>query len=125
VAANDGTGGAAIAAFKSAGGQVPPVTGNDAEVAAIQRIVAGDQFNTISKPISIVAEAAAEVGCAFAQGETVDGETTLFDTPAQLFEPTVVTQENLQEVIIDGDIYGIDEICTNEYADACTELGLT
>lgn len=124
VAANDGTSGASIAAFKSAGVPVPPVTGNDAELAAIQRIVSGDQFNTISKPISIVAEAAAEVACAFAKGETVEGETTLFDTPAQLFEPTVVTQENLKEVIVDGDIYGVEEICTAEYAAGCAELGL-
>ncbi len=58
VAANDGTGGATIAAFKAAGTEtVPPVTGNDAELAALQRIVAGDQYNTISKPIKIVAEA--------------------------------------------------------------------
>lgn len=124
VAANDGTGGAAISAFKSAGGKLPPVTGNDAELAAIQRIVAGDQFNTISKPISIVAEASAEVACAFAQGDSVDGETTLFDTPAQLFKPTVVSQENLKKVIVDGDIYGADEICTEEYAAGCAKLGL-
>lgn len=124
VAANDGTGGASIAAFKSAGVPVPPVTGNDAELAAVQRIVAGDQFNTISKPIGIVAEASAEVACAFAQGETVEGETELFNTPSQLFEPTVVTQENLKEIIVDGDIYTVEEICTEEYAAACTELGL-
>ena len=37
------------------------MTGNDAELAAIQRIIAGDQYNTISKPIKTVAEAAAEV----------------------------------------------------------------
>ena len=55
VAANDGTGGGAISAFKAAGtNPVPPVTGNDAELAAIQRIVNGDQYNTINKPIKIV-----------------------------------------------------------------------
>ena len=123
-AANDGTGGASIAAFKSAGADLPPVTGNDAELAAIQRIVAGDQYNTISKPIQIVAEAAAEVACAFAEGEQVEPETMLFDTPSQLFEPEIVTQENLEEVIVDGGIYTVEEICTAEYAEACAELGL-
>ena len=126
VAANDGTGGAAIAAFKAAGvDPVPPVTGNDAEIAAIQRIVAGDQFNTISKPISIVAEAAAEVAYAFVQGEVPAGETTLFNTPSQLFEPTVVTIDNLEEVIIDGGIYTAQDICTAEYAAACTEAEIS
>jgi D-xylose transport system substrate-binding protein len=124
VAANDGTGGASISAFKSAGVPLPPVTGNDAELAAIQRIVAGDQFNTISKPISIVAEAAAEVACAAAEGDMPKGEQTLFDTPAQLFEPTVVTRDNLVEVIVEGGIYTAEEICTPEYAAACTELGI-
>lgn len=125
VAANDGTGGASIAAFRSAGVEpVPPVTGNDAELAAIQRVVAGSQFNTISKPISIVAEAAAETAYAFATGDEPEGETTLFDTPSSLFEPTVVTQENLVEVIVGGEIYTAEEICTAEYADACDELGI-
>lgn len=125
VAANDGTGGASIAAFRSAGvDPVPPVTGNDAELAAIQRIVKGDQFNTISKPIEIVAGAAAEIAYAFASGDAPEGETTLFDTPSALFEPTVVTRDNLKEVIVDGDIYTVEEICTADFADACAELGL-
>ncbi len=125
VAANDGTGGASIAALRSAGvDPVPPVTGNDAELAAIQRIVGGDQFNTISKPISIVAEAAAEKAYAFASGDVPEGETTLFDTPSSLFEPTVVTRENLVEVIIDGGVYTAEEICTADFADACAELGI-
>ena len=45
-AANDGTAGGAISAMKAAGlDPVPPVTGQDAELAAIQRIVAGDQYD--------------------------------------------------------------------------------
>ncbi len=64
VAANDGTGGGAIAALKAAGVRpLPPVTGNDATIAALQLIIAGDQYNTISKPSEIVAAAAAKVAC--------------------------------------------------------------
>lgn len=125
VAANDGTGGGAISAFKAAGVDVPPVTGNDAELAAIQRIIAGDQYNTISKPIKTVAEAAAEVAWTFAQGETPESDTTLFDTPSALYEPTVVTRENLAEVIFGPDgVLEPAEVCTAEYADACAELGI-
>ncbi|MGO8147920.1 hypothetical protein AB9F42_34445, partial [Rhizobium leguminosarum] len=44
-------GSGAIAAFKAAGvDPVPPVTGNDETIAALQLIIAGDQYNTISKP---------------------------------------------------------------------------
>ncbi|WP_228083477.1 substrate-binding domain-containing protein [Streptomyces profundus] len=124
VAANDGTGGASIAAFQAAGATIPPVTGNDFEVAAAQRIVAGYQYNTISKPIKIVAEAAAEVAWQFVQGETPEGEVELFDTPSQLFEPTVVTLENLPEVLAESDQMDASEVCTPEYADACTEAGI-
>lgn len=125
VAANDGTAGGAIAAFKAAGvAELPPVTGNDAELAALQRIVAGDQYNTISKPIETVAEAAAEVAYRFASGETVEGKTTLFDTPSELFEPTVVTLENFKEVIIDGGVATVEEICTPTYAADCAAAGI-
>lgn len=124
VAANDGTGGGAIAAFKAAGVPVPPVTGNDFEVAAAQRIVAGDQYNSISKPIAIVAEAAAEVTHQFVRGEEPEPETTLFDTPAQLFEPTVVTRENLAAVLAETDQVTADDVCTPEYAAACAAAGV-
>jgi D-xylose transport system substrate-binding protein len=125
IAANDGTGGGAIAALKAAGvDPLPPVTGNDAETAAIQRVIAGDQYNTISKPIRIVAEAAAEVAVGFLQGEEPEGETTLFDTPSQLFEPTVVTRDNVKEVIFDGGIAEAADVCTGEYAAPCAELGI-
>jgi simple sugar transport system substrate-binding protein/D-xylose transport system substrate-binding protein len=126
VAANDGTGGGAISAFKAAGVTVPPVTGNDAELAAIQRIIAGDQYNTISKPIKTVAEAAAEVAWALAQGETPKEDTTLFDTPSQLFEPTVVTQDNLKDVIFGADgVLDVADVCTAEYAAQCQSLGIS
>lgn len=125
VAANDGTGGGSIAAFQAAGvSPVPPVTGNDAELAAIQRIIAGTQYNTISKPIATVAEAAAEVAVQLIRGETPSADTELFDTPSRLFTPTVVTAENVKEVIFDGGIYTADQVCTGEFAAGCAELGI-
>ena len=126
VAANDGTGGGAISAFKSAGvDPVPPVSGNDAELAAAQRILAGDQYNTISKPIKIVAGAAAEIAYAFAQGKGPEGETTLYDTPSKLFVPSVVTKENLKEKLIDSGEIKAADLCTAEYAKACEEAGIS
>ncbi|QPZ38154.1 ABC transporter substrate-binding protein [Paramicrobacterium chengjingii] len=125
VAANDGTAGGTIAAFKAAGvSDLPPVTGNDAEVAAIQRVISGDQYNTISKPISIVAEKAAEVAVGYINGDTPEADTELFDTPSALFVPEVVTSENVKEKIFEAEIYTTDDVCTSEYADACAELGI-
>ncbi|MFB4277155.1 MULTISPECIES: ABC transporter substrate-binding protein [unclassified Nonomuraea] len=124
VAANDGTGGGSIAAFKAAGVKVPPVTGNDAEIAAAQRIVSGDQYNTISKPIKIVAEASANVAWEFMQGKKPAGKATLYNTPSELFVPTVVTKENIKEVLFDSGIMKAADVCTGEYAKGCEELGI-
>ena len=125
VAANDGTGGATIAAFKAAGVPVPPVTGNDAELAAFQRIIAGQQYNTISKPISIVASAAAEVAYAFVQGKPPAAQTTLFNTPSQLFVPIVVTQQNIAATLATpGFALKTADVCTADYAAACAKLGI-
>lgn len=126
VAANDGTGGAAIAAFKAAGvNPVPPVTGNDATIAGLQLIIAGDQYNTISKPSEIVAAAAAKVAVAFIAGQTPTAPTTLFGTPTELFTPTVVTAQNLKAEIIDKGIQTAAQLCTADYAASCKTLGIT
>lgn len=130
VAANDGTGGAAIAAFKAAGvDPVPPVTGNDATIAGLQLIIAGDQWNTISKPSEIVAAAAADVAIALLKGQTPKADTTLFGTPTQLFTPAVVTSTNLKAEIIDKKVNGQPiqtpaQLCTGRYAAGCTKLGI-
>ena len=126
VAANDGTGGGAIAAFKAAGvNPVPPVTGNDATIAALQLIISGDQYNTISKPSEIVAAAAANVAVKLLKGETVEAKTTLYNTPSELFVPAVVTSENIKAEIFDKGINKPEEICTGEYAEGCKKLGIT
>lgn len=125
VAANDGTGGGAIAAFKAAGvDPVPPVTGNDATTAALQLIIAGDQYNTISKPSEIVAAAAAAVAVQLLNGETPTAEMTLYNTPSQLFVPEVVTKENIKAVVFDTGIADAAEICVDRYEDGCRALGI-
>jgi D-xylose transport system substrate-binding protein len=132
VAANDGTGGGAVAAFKAAGvDPVPPVTGNDATIAGLQLIISGDQYNTISKPSEIVAAAAADVVVSLlGGGETPKADTTLFGTPTKLFTPTLVTAENLKSEIVDKQINGKpieapSVLCTSRYAEGCKKLGIT
>ena len=125
VAANDGTGGGAIAAFKAAGvNPVPPVSGNDATIAALQLIIAGDQYNTISKPSEIVAAAAAKVAVGFLSGQSPKAVTTLYKSPSQLFTPAVVTAKNLKAEIVDKGITSAKELCTGRYAEGCKRLGI-
>ena len=129
VAANDGTAGGAIAAFKAAGvDPIPPVTGNDATIAGLQRIIAGIQYNTISKPSEIVAAAAADVAVKLIEGETPKADTKLFNTPTRLFTPTLVTAKNLKAEIVDKKLNGqpiasADVLCKG-YEDGCKKLGI-
>jgi D-xylose transport system substrate-binding protein len=126
VAANDGTGGGTIAALKAAGvNPVPPVTGNDATTAGLQLIIAGDQYNTISKPSEIVAGAAATVAVQLINGETPKSDTTLFNTPTQLFDPTLVTAANLKAEILDKHLATTAQLCGGRYASGCGKLGIS
>ena len=68
--ANDGLAGGVISALRAAKvSPLPPVTGQDADITAVQRIVSGEQYMTVYKPFKLEAEAAAEMAVALAQGE--------------------------------------------------------
>lgn len=130
-AANDGQAGGVIAALTGAGvTDLPPVTGQDAELAAIQRIVAGEQYMTIYKPIKIEAETAAEVAVAVANGDDVGtiGETEVSDfegVDSYIFDPIVVTTDTVGSTVVEDGFYAVEDICTDEYADACSTAGLS
>ncbi|ENS98577.1 hypothetical protein B989_02846 [Brucella sp. 56/94] len=126
VAANDGTAGGAIAAMKAAGvDPLPPVTGNDATIAALQLIISGDQYNTINKPSEIVASEAARVAVQLLGDKAPKAETTLYNTPSKLFVPVVVTAENLKAEIIDKKVVPAATLCVDRYAEGCKKLGIT
>jgi D-xylose transport system substrate-binding protein len=58
------------------------------------------------------------------KGEKPKAETTLYDTPSQLFIPVVVTAKNLKAEIIDKKIQKASELCTGTYVDGCKRLGI-
>ncbi|MGW0364806.1 sugar ABC transporter substrate-binding protein [Streptomyces sp. NPDC002990] len=130
--ANDGMAGGIITALKAAGmSPLPPVTGQDAELAGVQRIVAGEQFMSVYKPYAPEAEAAAKMAVALAKGEKLDGVTTsTVDSPTAKGVPAVLipvvslTKNNIKDTVIKDGVYTADEICTEKYAAACTALGL-
>ncbi|MDG9705452.1 sugar ABC transporter substrate-binding protein [Streptomyces sp. DH37] len=128
--ANDGMAGGIITALKSAGvDPLPPVTGQDAELAGVQRIIAGEQFMTVYKPFKPEADAAAEMAVALARGEdvkadgTIDSATTK-GVPATLIPPVAVTVDNLKDTVIKDGLYKLEDICTAKYAKACEKAGL-
>ncbi len=131
VCANDGTAGGTIAAFKAAGvNPPPPVTGNDATTAGLQLIIAGDQYNTISKPSEIVAGASADIAYELLQGRKPKADASLFGTPTRLFTPTLITAANVKTDIIDKTVQGkpiatAASLCSGRYAAGCKRLGIT
>jgi D-xylose transport system substrate-binding protein len=132
--ANDGTGGGAIAALKGAGVDVKglPTTGQDAELAAIQRIIAGEQGMTVYKAIKPEAEAAATLAVALVRGEDppaglVNGETDngAGKVPSVLLTPTAVTKDKVADTVIKDGFTKASDLCTGRYAKFCTDLGIS
>ena len=133
-AANDDTAGGAIAAMKGAGinPEEVPVTGQDATVAGLQRILVGQQYMTIFKPIVPEAEIAAEM--AISLGETGEVETKeetqminngKTDVPSVLLTSTPVTKENIKETVIAENFVSPEELCEGAFAAACKEQGIS
>jgi D-xylose transport system substrate-binding protein len=132
-AMNDGTAGGAIAAMKGAGvdPKVVPVTGQDAELEAIQRIIAGEQFMTVYKATKLETAAAAQLAAALAKGEDppeglVNGETDngSISVPSVLEEPVAVTIDNINDTVIKDGYWTVDEICVGDYVQPCQAAGI-
>lgn len=127
-AANDGQAGGVVAALTGAGiarDELPPITGQDAELAAIQRIVAGQQAMTIYKPIKVEAEGAAELAVQLVNGEEITDTEDFQGVASYIYDPVVVTADNVADTVVADGFYSVEDICTAEYADACAEIGLS
>jgi D-xylose transport system substrate-binding protein len=133
-AANDGIAGAVIDVLKTAGvSKVPPVTGQDADLDAVQRIVAGDQYMTVYKSFPLEANAAAEMAVAKVQGRSIEFDALAKDSvdspttkkiPSQLVPPVALTKDNIEDTVIDDEIYTVKQICTSDYKADCNALKL-
>ncbi|GGW29792.1 substrate-binding domain-containing protein [Streptomyces xantholiticus] len=131
--ANDGMAGGIITALKSAGvTDLPPVTGQDAELAAVQRIVTGDQYMTVYKQYAPEAAAAAEMAILLARHMSLGAAAhTDIDTPTEESVPTVripviaLTRDNIKETVVLDGLYTVDQICVPKLREACEEIGLT
>lgn len=133
LAANDSIAAGVVSALKSAGvSPLPPVTGQDADLEAVQRIVEGEQYMTVYKPFRLETEAASALAVALARGNDVDAlvttkvdSPTTKDVPAILLTPTAVTRETIGRTLVRDGVYTIDEICTPKLRPACVRAGLT
>ncbi|GAA3295788.1 substrate-binding domain-containing protein [Dactylosporangium vinaceum] len=127
-AANDGTAGAAIAAMKAAGLPQVPVTGQDAETAALQRILVGDQYMTVYKAIRTEAETAATLADDLLRGkkpaETANVDNGAGQVPSILLDPVTVTKDTIAGTVVKDGFVTPSALCAGQYADACRAAGI-
>ncbi|MFF4832549.1 sugar ABC transporter substrate-binding protein [Streptomyces sp. NPDC001315] len=132
--ANDAMAGGIIKALEAAGvTELPPITGQDAELSAVQRIVSGEQYMSVYKSYPDEAEAAAQMAIAKVQGHDIQFDALARDSvdsptnkkiPAQLVTVVALTQNNIEETVVADGIYKVSDICTAKYKAACSTLGL-
>lgn len=124
-AANDGTASGAIAAMRNAGiDPLLPVTGQDSELSALQRIITGEQYSTIYKAIVNEADAAAKLAVGLLRGQAPQLDDMAEGVPAILLSSTVVTRENVKDTVLKDGFVTADQLCAGDYAAACAELGI-
>jgi D-xylose transport system substrate-binding protein len=131
--ANDGMAGGAIAALK--GAQIDPssryVTGQDAELAGVQRILAGDQLMTVYQPIIDIAETAAELAVPIAQGKEPPADLAkdkvdngAKQVPSVLLDTIAIRPNNIESTLVKEGFLDTGEICSGKYAQYCKEAGV-
>ncbi|GAA2157030.1 sugar ABC transporter substrate-binding protein [Kitasatospora kazusensis] len=130
--ANDGMAAGIATALKAANLSVP-LTGQDAQLDGVQRILAGTQTMSIYKPYKPEADAAGSMAVAFAQGKAPEPSVTPTTAtsgsgqtvPSDLITPIVLTKDNVKTTVVADGLYTVAQICTPDFAAACTAAGLS
>lgn len=107
LAANDNLAGAAIRALEEQGlGEIVPVTGQDADLEAAQRIVQRTQTMTVLKDSRELGKTAIDLAIKAFKEEALDIDSVInngkIDVPAVLIEPKLVDISNIDEILIDS-----------------------
>jgi D-xylose transport system substrate-binding protein len=133
--ANDGMASGAIAALKGAkiDPASRPVTGQDAELAAIQRILLGEQLMTVYQPIRQIAETAAQLAVDMVNGKKAEADAIAKSkvdngseqVPSVLLDTIVVTKDNIKDTVVAEGFLKANQICSGPAASACAGAGLS
>jgi D-xylose transport system substrate-binding protein len=135
VSANDTMAGGIIARLAANGlaGKVP-VTGQDASIEGLQRILAGTQCMTVYKNTNLEADLASKLAIAVIKGDkstadslankTVMDTTTHKEVKSALATPEAIYKDGVKKVIDDG-FQKASDVCTAEYAKFCKDAGIS
>ncbi len=115
VAASDNVSLGAILALQEHGlaGKIP-ISGQDAEIQALKRIVEGTQTLTVYKKIKAMAYKATEIAIALAKGEPEESNAStnngVIDIPSYLMDVTLVDKNNIADTVIKDGLYTYEDI---------------
>lgn len=118
IAGNDGLADGIIEALSEhrLAGKIP-VVGQDADLAACQRVVEGTQLMTVYKPIEKLTEATAKAAISLARGENIDIKKTIYNgkynIPYYVIEPIPVTKYNIDDTVIKDGFHMKDDVYRN------------
>ena len=129
LAANDGLANSVISAETARKLKYVPVTGQDATLAGVQHILAGQQCMTVYKAVKKEAAAAAKVAIAMTKGTKPPSNGTVQNgpghtTPALLETPVALTTSNVKQTVIKDGFLDRGAICAGTVAQFCTKYGL-
>nr|WP_228031503.1 substrate-binding domain-containing protein [Streptomyces phyllanthi] len=133
LSASDGITTGAVQALKSSRvSPLPPITGQDADLDAVRRLITGEQTMTVYKSFQKQTDAAAAMAVALGRGNDIDAIVTTTidsrthdDIPAVLLTPIAVTAGNIEQTLVKDGMYTVNQICTPELRSACARAGLT
>jgi D-xylose transport system substrate-binding protein len=107
------------------------VTGQDAEAAGVQRILKGEQLETVYQPLKKIAGTSAEIAVDLVQGKPVPASLVPEKTdngagqvPSALVPTLSVDKSNVNDTVIKDGFLKPSDICTGSYASACKDAGI-
>ena len=112
--------------------RITGVTGQDGSKAGLQRVLTGEQYNTINLPIKVFAAKTADLAAALAKGkpaptDVINGTSEIpsgAKIPAYLYPTYVILANNVGDMIEPKGFWKLSDICTAQYAAACKKAGL-
>jgi D-xylose transport system substrate-binding protein len=122
--------GSVAAALKKAGvAKMPPITGSNADVAGLQRILDGEQYMTAYKPVPSEARLAAEIVYDLIRGSRPKATSTVDNgagkMPAFFVATHAVTKDKIKDTVLKDGFLTVNTLCAAAYTKACKAAGLT
>jgi D-xylose transport system substrate-binding protein len=126
---DDSSAGIVAAALRAAGvGTLPPIIGHNADIAGMQRMLVGQQYATVYKPVVNEAERAAELAYDLLRGQHPAAPSTIDNRagqqPAVLLPARVITRDDLKSTVLKDGFVTVGAVCAASYTDACAQAGI-